>query len=60
MHTIDKTVEGSKMVKVGTLETGESDNGSFQKLDNMFVFPNTRREKETHPDFNLVIYEEAK
>jgi len=58
LHTIDKTVEGSKMVKVGPLENGSSDNGTFQKLDNMYIFPNQRREKESHPDFNLVIYEE--
>lgn len=58
LHTLDKSVEGAKLEKVGLLENGTSDNGDYQKLGNMFIFKNTRREKETHPDFNMVVYEE--
>lgn len=58
LHTIDKTVEGAKMEKIGVFENGSGDNGDYQKLGNMFIFKNNRREKETHPDFNMVVYEE--
>ena len=58
LHTLDKTVDGAKLVKVGVLENGSSKNGDYQKLGNRFIFKNTRREKESHPDFNMVVYEE--
>jgi hypothetical protein len=58
LHTLDKSVEGAKLEKVGVLENGSGDNGDYQRLGNTFIFKNTRREKETHPDFNMVVYEE--
>jgi hypothetical protein len=56
LHTIDKTVEGAKIKKGGSFTVGESDKGPYYKLDNMTIFENNRREKETHPHYNLVVY----
>lgn len=59
LHTLDKSVESAKLEKVGVLENGSGDNGDYQKLGNLFIFKNTRREKDSHPDFNIVVYEDA-
>lgn len=59
LHTLDKSVKGAKLEKVGVLENGTSDNGDYQKLGNTFIFKNTRREEgKNHPEFNMVIYED--
>ena len=60
LHTLDKTVENAKLEKVGILENASGDNGDYQKLGNRFIFKNERREEgKNHPDFNMVVYEEA-
>ena len=59
LHTLNKAIKGSKLMEVGVLENkvGKGD-VEFQQLGNMCIFKNDRREKETHPHFNLVIFED--
>lgn len=61
LHTLDKTIDGAKLKEIGVLETkiGKGD-VEYQQFENMCIFKNERREKETHPHFNLVIYEDKK
>ena len=56
LYTLPKGVEGAKLTRLGDLTKGSNDNGEYIRYDNMFIFPNTRREKENHPHFNLVIF----
>ncbi len=50
--------EGIKFTTVGNLIQSQTSEGKeFFKIGDMCVFPNERREKETHPHFNLVVYE---
>lgn len=46
---------GGPINKIGTLEGETGKNGEYWRFDKYFLFTNDRREKETHPDFNLVI-----
>jgi len=46
----------SEFTKVGTFSKTSGKNGDFYKFENMCIFKNEKRIKETHPHFNLVIY----
>ncbi len=48
-----------KPVEVGTFSNESNDNGAYLKLNNMYIYPNERRTLDKHPQFNLVIYDDA-